>query len=141
MQNQNMENQNIQNQNMENQNMQNKKYCKHCGKEIDSDCIICPICGKQVEELVSQQPSVIINNENTNTNVNQNTNMGGPMKPPRDKVIALLLCFFLGVFGAHKFYEGKTGMGILYLFTGGLCGFGALVDFIVLIFKPNPYYV
>ena len=40
-----------------------------------------------------------------------------------------------------KFYEGKIGMGILYLFTCGLFGIGTLIDFIVLLFKPNPYYV
>ena len=30
---------------------------------------------------------------------------------------------------------------VLYLFTGGLCGVGVIVDFITLLFKPNPYYV
>ena len=54
---------------------------------------------------------------------------------------SLLLCFFLGFVGGHKFYEGKVGMGILYLFTAGLCGIGVLIDFITLLFKPNPYYV
>ena len=32
-------------------------------------------------------------------------------------------------------------MGILYIFTLGLAGIGVLVDLIVLLFKPNPYYV
>ena len=52
-----------------------------------------------------------------------------------------MLCFFLGGIGAHKFYEGKTGMGVLYLFTFGLAVVGILIDFIALLFKPNPYYV
>ena len=59
----------------------------------------------------------------------------------KDKWVAVLLCLFLGGIGAHKFYEGKIGMGILYLFTVGLFGIGWLVDFIVLLMKPNPYYV
>ena len=52
-----------------------------------------------------------------------------------------LLCLFLGIFGGHKFYEGKIGVGILYLLTAGLFGVGVLVDLIILLFKPNPYYV
>lgn len=38
----------------------------------------------------------------------------------------------LGIFGAHRFYVGKFGTGLLYLFTGGLFGIGALVDMIML---------
>ncbi|AWK44161.1 hypothetical protein A4R40_23035 [Photorhabdus laumondii subsp. laumondii] len=30
-------------------------------------------------------------------------------------MVAALLAFFLGSFGAHKFYLSKIGMGILYL--------------------------
>ena len=60
---------------------------------------------------------------------------------PRSKWKALFLCLFLGWLGIHKFYEGKVFVGIIYLCTGGLCGVGVLVDFIVLLFKSNPYYV
>ncbi len=50
----------------------------------------------------------------------------------KKKSSALLLCFFLGVFGVHRFYVGKTGTGILWLFTLGLMGVGTLVDFIMI---------
>jgi TM2 domain-containing membrane protein YozV len=33
----------------------------------------------------------------------------------RDEVIGVLLAFFLGCFGAHHFYLGRTGMGVLYI--------------------------
>ena len=47
---------------------------------------------------------------------------------PINPTVELCLCLFLGWAGAHKFYVGKTGMGILYLFTLGLFGFGWLID-------------
>lgn len=41
----------------------NQKYCKHCGELIDKDCVVCPKCGKQVENLSStNDKNIIINN-------------------------------------------------------------------------------
>ncbi len=122
------------------------KYCKHCGKQIHNEAVVCPFCGCQVEEIggaQNSQPSIVINNANTNSNTNTNNVVvaAGALKKEKNKWVAVLLCFFLGFLGAHKFYEGKVGMGILYLFTLGLFGIGVLVDFIMLLFKPNPYYV
>lgn len=115
------------------------KFCKCCGKKIPEKAVICIHCGCQVEDFKnSDQPNVIINNTNTNTNMNVNAANGLPAK---NKWIAFVLCLMLGYFGAHKFYEGRAGLGILYLFTFGLFGIGWFVDLILLLCKPNPYYV
>lgn len=59
---------------------------------------------------------------------------------PKSKWVAFFLCLFFGVLGAHKFYEGKILFGVIYILTVGLCGIGVLVDLIILLLKPNPYY-
>lgn len=134
--------QSIPQQPINNQNFQAPtKFCKFCGARIPMDAVICTACGRQVEMLSSSQPAsqpVYIQNINTNNNTNNN-NMNG--KKPLDKWVAFFLCFFLGWMGAHKFYEGRIGMGLVYLFTFGGFGIGWFLDTIVLLFKPNPYYL
>lgn len=121
---------------------QRTKFCKHCGAKIAEAAVICPQCGCQVEEMKSaEQPSIVINNANTNTNTNTNVNAAALGMRMKNKWVAFFLCLFLGIIGAHKFYEGRVGMGVLYLFTGGLFGIGWFVDCLSLLFKPNPYYV
>lgn len=44
--------------------------------------------------------------------------------------VRVLIIFFLGGLGVHKFVDKQTGMGILYLLTGGLFGIGWLVDLV-----------
>ena len=82
----------------------------------------------------NQQPIVLnINNVNTNSNVNTNNNVngyGGLAVSSKSKMVTLLLCLFLGYFGAHCFYVGKIGRGVLYLFTFGLLGIGWIWDII-----------
>lgn len=51
----------------------------------------------------------------------------------KNKWVAFLLCFFLGELGLHRFYVGKIGTGILYLFTFGFFGIGWLCDLIFIL--------
>jgi hypothetical protein len=50
---------------------------------------------------------------------------------PRSRTVAFLLAFFLGVFGAHRFYVGKTGTAVLQLCTFGGLGIWWLIDVII----------
>ena len=52
---------------------------------------------------------------------------------PKGFVPTILLCFFLGTFGIHRFYVGRIGTGILQLLTFGGLGIWALVDFIMVV--------
>ena len=47
-------------------------------------------------------------------------------------VPALLLCFFLGGIGIHRFYVGKIGTGILMVLTLGGLGIWTIVDFVMI---------
>lgn len=51
----------------------------------------------------------------------------------KSRLVDLLLCFFLGYLGIHRFYEGKIGTGIIWLLTAGLGGIGWLIDFILIV--------
>lgn len=65
------------------------------------------------------------------------SNSSVALAPSKDKdaVVAIVLDFFLGGFGIHRFYLGtETLTGIGYILTcGGIFGIVPLVDFIVLI--------
>ena len=53
----------------------------------------------------------------------------------KSKTTAVLLCFFLGFMGGHKFYLGKIGLGIVYLifFWTWIPCLISVIDFIVLL--------
>ncbi len=114
------------------------KFCKFCGKKIHMDAVICTHCGRQVEQLQSApQIPIVINNNNANNNVNT-VFVGGRQK---SKWVAFALCLCFGLFGVHRFYEGKIGTGLLWLFTFGFFGIGWFIDLLIILTKPNTYYV
>lgn len=57
------------------------------------------------------------------------------MEQRKSYTATLLLSFFLGGFGIHRFYTGYIGLGILQLLTGGMCGIWSLIDFICICFN------
>ena len=72
--------------------METEKFCPECGSIIRKSAEVCPHCGTRQPgtQLVAAAPS-------------------------GKRVGASLFAIFLGVFGAHKFYLGKPGQGLLYL--------------------------
>ena len=48
---------------------------------------------------------------------------------PLDFTVAWVLLTFIGIFGVHRFYQGKILTGLLWLVSGGLFGLGVLYDF------------
>ena len=132
------------------QEIKDGDFCKFCGTKADSVSKICPKCGSEYFSKACpdcgyipgdwrQNPVNVTNNyyQTHNTTVSGNNKYGKKCS----KWVAFILCLFFGFFGVHKFYERKIGMGILYIFTIGLCGIGWLIDIFVILFKPNPYYV
>ena len=69
------------------------------------------------------QPGVTVN-------VSQPAVLGANVKE-MSGVVYLIITFFVGFLGVHRFMRGQIGLGILYLLTIGLLGFGVLVDFIL----------
>ncbi len=51
----------------------------------------------------------------------------------KNKATAILLCFFFGALGAHRFYLRRSGTGFLMLITIGGLGVWTLIDFVRLI--------
>jgi TM2 domain-containing membrane protein YozV len=54
------------------------------------------------------------------------------MASNKSRLVALLLCIFLGVFGVHRFYVAKHGTGVLMLVTGGGLGVWVIIDIILI---------
>ncbi|TXJ14445.1 TM2 domain-containing protein [Brachyspira aalborgi] len=59
---------------------------------------------------------------------------GSKQKSEKSWGTCFLLFLFLGYLGAHRFYAGKIGTAILYIFTFGGVGIWALVDLISIVF-------
>ena len=51
----------------------------------------------------------------------------------KERLVTLLLCWFLGIFGVHRFYIGKTCTGLLMLFTLGIFGIWTFIDLIIIL--------
>ena len=87
-------------------------YCVRCGGSMPGEDRYCRTCGWEMGvEPPPPPPRGVI-----------------PNASEKNRLTALLLCIFIGVCGAHRFYVGKVGTGILWLCTFGLFTIGAIYD-------------
>lgn len=90
-------------------------FCYKCGAEIDDDAVVCVKCGCATKNYGQKQTVM----------VDQNAS-------PKSRLVALLLCIFLGFFGVHRFYLGKIGTGVVWCLTVGCVYVGWIIDIIML---------
>ena len=121
-----------------------------------SDCEFDPQVGDEVEVFQTLTQIVVVKStknsqkkpecsetKGVNISINNGNNSTVPPAYPTGKVVNklvyILLALFLGGIGAHKFYSGKYGMGIVYLvfFWTGIPALCAVVDLIIVCFKPS----
>ena len=86
-------------------------FCPQCSTPVDDYAVFCCKCGCN---LTSGAVVTLVANG-------------------KDKIVAILLCLFLGALGMHRFYVGKTRTGIAILLTGGFFGVWPLIDLIMLL--------
>ncbi len=48
----------------------------------------------------------------------------------KDRIVALILCYFLGFLGVHRFYVGKASSGIVQMLTLGGLGIWVMIDLV-----------
>ncbi len=101
--------------------MNTKNFCLRCDNPLEPDALFCSKCGTKTGEAAIQSQTV---------------KKPSPLREPKSSKsgkAALLLCIFLGMLGAHRFYVGKIWTGILMLLSGGAIGVWALIDLILIV--------
>ena len=91
-------------------------FCVVCGVEMNRDDTFCHACGWDSRVPPSPPPQRPVD----------------PNPSPYNRLAALLLCLILGFLGLHRFYVGKVGTGLLWLFTLGFFSVGVIFDLVLI---------
>ena len=120
------------------------KRCTGCGAVISDMAHFCEVCGKPCdgheEEYLPEGNAGSYRVYQAPAGRMEYIPSAVPTGRLRSKWVSFFLCLFLGFLGAHKFYEGKIWMGILYIFTMALFGIGWIVDMIKIFLIQGDYY-
>ena len=87
---------------------QGNAFCANCGKELVPNAEVCMNCGVAVKKAASDYNG-------------------------HDKIVILLICFFLGGLGIHNFMMGENKKGVFKIIMSCLCGIGGILALIDLI--------
>lgn len=110
-----------------------KFKCKNCGstsaKKIDDSTYRCNYCGNEEKIIVKQKEKEEIPEEKQENIFQKTAEKFNSMEKGKQKTLVMfILCLLVGIFGVHKFIEGKILAGIIYFFTGGFFVIGWLID-------------
>lgn len=83
----------------------NNVFCRACGTSLHESATDCPNCGAKQQQAFT-----------------------------KSKITAVLLCFFVGFIGIHRFYLGRPWSGICYILFcwTGITMIVAFIEFIIL---------
>ncbi|NLW19918.1 MAG: TM2 domain-containing protein [Clostridiales bacterium] len=106
--------------------------CPNCGAPVTPALNSCSYCGGYLAAAAPPappQPTVVYKV----IHQHQPVRYVRESRSDRRRWVAFLLCLFMGHWGIHKFYLGRIGLGLLYMFTFGLFGIGWLVDLVLIL--------
>ena len=81
-------------------------FCTKCGSQLNEGSAFCSKCGAASTSVVAESAADV---------------------SPKSRLATSLLAWFLGIFGAHRFYVGKPGTAVIMLLMGivaGVCYIG-----------------
>ena len=81
-----------------------------------------------VKKVKNETETVMTKKADVKSNANNSEVSSG-----KSQIVALLLCWAVGIIGIHRFYLGYTWQGIVQILTLGGLGFWTLIDFIRII--------